>query len=186
MLAVLETIEEAAPSREELDRLLQQTGAGDRDAFGELYERTRGAVYGMTLSILHHAHDAQEVSQDVYIRIWENAASYRAKGTPMAWILTIARNEARMRLRSSSRQGDLSEEEWDAIPADAPGVTSEDRIILQEALGSLGTEEREVLLLHASGLKHREIADLLDMPVSTVLSKYNRGIKKLRARMEGG
>ena len=82
--------------------------------------------------------------------------------------------------------GELSEEEWNAIPADSPDVTSEDREVLQQALASLGDEERQVVLLHAvTGLKHREIAALLEMPLATVLSKYHRALKKLRVQLEG-
>ena len=120
------------------------------------------------------------------MRVWENAGQYRAQGSPMAWLLTIARNLSRMKLRQGARQGELSEEEWNAIPADSPDVTPEDREILQQALASLGDEERQVVLLHAvTGLKHREIAALLEMPLATVLSKYHRALKKLRVQLEG-
>ena len=81
---------------------------------------------------------------------------------------------------------ELDEEAWNAIPAQAPDVSPEDRQVLQEALAGLGAEERQIVLLHAvAGLKHREIARLLEQPLSTVLSKYHRGLKKLRALMKG-
>ena len=58
--------------------------------------------------------------------------------------------------------------------------------MLREALARLGAGEREIVLLHAvTGLKHREIAQLLELPLSTVLSKYHRGLKKLKALMKG-
>ena len=57
---------------------------------------------------------------------------------------------------------------------------------MQQALATLGEEERRIILLHAvTGLKHREIAALLELPLSTVLSKYNRALKKMRAYLEG-
>lgn len=185
--AALETMEPGGPDRGELDRLLGRTALGDREAFGELYRRTKGAVYGLTLSLLRNAHDAQEVTQDTFVRIWEAAGSYRSQGSPMAWMLTIARNLANMRLRKSSRVGELTDEEWNTIPADAPAVTAEDRLALQDALSTLADGERQIVLLHAaSGLKHREIAELLEIPLSTVLSKYQRALKKLRSQLEGG
>ena len=65
-------------------------------------------------------------------------------------------------------------------------MTPEDREVLQQALASLGDVERQVVLLHAvTGLKHREIAALLEMPLATVLSKYHRALKKLRVQLEG-
>lgn len=104
----------------------------------------------------------------------------------MAWLLTIARNLARMKLRQRERQAELSDEEWEAIPADSPGVTPEDRDLLQTALAGLEDQERQVVLLHAvTGLKHREIAALLELPLATVLSKYHRALKKLKTRMKG-
>lgn len=141
-------------------------------------------MYALALSLLRDAHEAQDVAQDVYVKVWESAPAYRPQGSPMAWLLTVARNLARSRLRQSGRQIALDEEAWNAIPAAAPDV--EDRQLLQGALARLGAEEREIVLLHAvTGLKHREIAQLLELPLSTVLSKYHRGLKKLRAQMKG-
>ena len=189
MLALLgvQTTEEEADRRAlELERLLLQVGQGDRDAFARLYSLARGAVYALALSLLQDAHEAQDTAQDTFVKVWESAPSYRPQGSPMAWMLTIARNLARSRLRRGGRQVGLEDEEWNAIPADLPAVSPEDRQVLQEALARLGEEERRIVLLHAvTGLKHREIAQLLELPLSTVLSKYHRGLKKLRALMKG-
>jgi len=103
----------------------------------------------------------------------------------MAWILTIARNLARMKLRQSTRHTELDEAQWEAIPADASGISPEDRHLLQDALGILSDEARHIVMLHiAAGLKHREIAGLLELPLPTVLSKYHRALKKLKTFME--
>lgn len=178
------TVQTTEEKDRELDRLLLRVGQGDREAFARLYSLTRGAVYALALSLLRDAHEAQDVAQDVYVKVWESAPAYRPQGSPMAWLLTVARNLARSRLRQSGRQIALDEEAWNAIPAAAPDV--EDRQLLQGALARLGAEEREIVLLHAvTGLKHREIAQLLELPLSTVLSKYHRGLKKLRAQMKG-
>ena len=189
MLAALsvQTIEDEARLRfRELDQLLVQVGRGDRAAFARLYSLSYEAVYALALSLLRDAQEAQDVAQDVFVKVWESAPGYRPQGSPMAWMLTIARNLARSRLRQSGRQVELDEEEWNAIPAGTPGVSPEDRAILQEALSRLGAEERRIVLLHAiTGLKHREIAALLEQPLSTVLSKYHRGLKKLRNLMKG-
>ena len=185
-LIVQTTEEEGENRRRELDGLLLRVGQGDREAFARLYAQTRGAVYALALSLLGDAHEAQDVAQDAYVRVWESAPAYRSQGSPMAWLLTIVRNLARSRLRQGGRQTTLDEEEWNAIPAAAPEVSPEDRAVLQASLARLGAEERQIVLLHAvSGLKHREIALLLEQPLSTVLSKYHRGLKKLRSLMKG-
>ena len=186
LLGVQTTEEETARRDRELEQLLLQVGRGDREAFAQLYSLTRGAVYALALSLLRDAHEAQDVAQDAFVKVWENASSYRPQGSPMAWLLTVARNLARSRLRRSERQTTLDEAEWNAIPAAAPDVSHEDRLVLQDALAQLGAEEGQIVLLHAvTGLKHREIAQLLELPLSTVLSKYHRGLKKLKALMKG-
>mgnify|MGYP001066843571 FL=1 len=188
MLAALsvQTTEEEARRRRELEQLLLRTGQGDRDAFARLYSLTRDGVYALALSLLHDAHEAQDIAQDTFVKVWESAPAYRPQGSPMAWLLTVARNLARTRLRQGGRQVGLDEEAWNAIPAAAPDVSPEDRQLLQEALARLSPEERQIVLLHAAaGLKHRETAQLLELPLSTVLSKYHRGLKKLKALMKG-
>ena len=156
--------------------------AKDSHSLEELYHRTRTAVYGLVLSYLKHPQDAEDVTQDAFVRIWDTAASYRPQGKPMAWLLTVARNLALMRLRERGKTQELTDEEWSALPARAPDVTTEDRHVLRAALSVLSEQERQVVMLHAvTGLKHREIAALLELPLPTVLSKYHRALKKMRS-----
>lgn len=169
-----------------LEPLLLRVAAGDREAFSALYRQARGPVYALVLSLLKNADDAQDVTQDAFVRIWDEAGRYSPRGTPMAWMLTVARNLALMRLRERGRFQELDDGAWNAIPARDSGLTAEDRDLLQNALGALGDQERQVVLLHAvSGLKHREIAQLLRKPLSTVLSQYQRALKKLKVILEG-
>ncbi len=170
---------------EALDATLLQVASGNRQALTELYEAARVPVYAAALSLLKSPEDAQDVTQDTFVRIWEQAASYRPRGSAMAWILTIARNLARMKLRSRRRTVELTEPEWAALPAPA-GADADDLMALQAALNILKPHEREVVLLHAvSGLKHKEIAAVLKRPLPTILSQYNRALKKLSAHLEG-
>ena len=99
----------------------------------------------------------------------------------------MARNLALMKLRERGKTQDMEPEEWDRLAADNPLVTSEDRHVLQAALSGLSDEERQVVILHAvTGWKHREIAQLLEIPLATVLSKYRRALQKLKHTLEGG
>ena len=187
MLSMLMTTEYApAEDRHELQQLLVHIAGGEREALAELYQRTRSAVYGLALSYLKNAHDAQDLTQDVYVQVWDCAAQYRPIGSPMGWLLTVCRSLCLMRLRREERHAALSEEEWDAIPARECGLDADERALLQGALAVLGEEERRIVLLHAvTGMKHREIAALLELPLPTVLSKYHRALKKMRAYLEG-
>ena len=187
MLSMLMTTEYApAEDRRELQRLLRCIAAGEREALAALYQRTRTAVYGLALSYLRNAHDAQDLTQDVYVQVWDCAEQYRPTGSPMGWLLTVCRNLCLMRLRREERHAALSEEEWDAIPARECDLGADECALLQGALASLADEERRIVLLHAvTGMKHREIAALLALPLPTVLSKYHRALKKMRIFLEG-
>ena len=187
MLSLLMITEYApAEDRHELQQLLLGIAGGEREALAELYRRTRTAVYGLALSYLKNAHSAQDITQDVYVQVWDCAEQYRPTGSPMGWLLAVCRNLCLMRLRREERHAALSEEEWDAIPAQESGLDAEERILLQDALAAIGEEERRIVLLHAiTGMKHREIAALLELPLATVLSKYHRALKKMRAYLEG-
>ena len=187
MLSMLMTTEYApTEDRHELQQLLIHIAGGEREALAELYQRTRSAVYGLALSYLKNAHDAQDLTQDVYVQVWDCVEQYRLTGSPMGWLLAVCRNLCLMRLRREERHAALSEEEWDAIPARECGLDADERALLQGALASLTDEERRVVLLHAvTGLKHREIAALLELPLPTVLSKYHRALKKMRSFLKG-
>ena len=187
MLSMLMTTEYApAEDRHKLQQLLIHIAGGEREALAELYQRTRAAVYGLALSYLKNAHDAQDLTQDVYVQVWDCVEQYRLTGSPMGWLLAVCRNLCLMRLRREERHAALSEEEWDAIPARECGLDADERALLQDALASLADEERRVVLLHAvTGLKHREIAALLELPLPTVLSKYHRALKKMRSFLKG-
>ena len=166
------------------EELLKQVGTGDEDAFRQLYHNTDRTVYSFILSILKNPQDAEEVMQETYLKIWTSAASYHSQGKPLAWIFTIARNLCYMRFRDLKRQADLGLDELNGEETGELCIPLEnlaDAMVLRSALEILKEDERQIVLLHASaGLKHREIAADLQMPLATVLSKYNRAIKKLK------
>lgn len=166
--------------------LFYQIGKGDKMAFLKLYEQTRTAVYAYALSLLRNQSDAEDAMQDTYMKIRAAAHLYQPRGKPMAWIFTIARNICLMKFR---QQKHLSSVPLENIKEgiDFHSIEDrEDRIVLETAFQVLSQQERQIIVLHAvSGLKHREISELLQIPLSTVLSKYNRSIKKLRHQLEG-
>ncbi len=178
--------ENTARETANIEQCILRIAAGDIDAVGILYKETKTAVYSFALSILRNAPDAEDVTQDVYIRICDFAQSYKPKGRPLPWVLSITRNLSLMKLRKAKREDTVSDEELERV-CESDAVTQDDRIVLTAALQGLADEELQIITLHAvSGFKHREIADLLEMPLPTVLSKYNRALKKLRLQLEGG
>ena len=148
MLSLLMTTEYApAEDRRQLQQLLIRIADGEWEALAELYRRTRAAVYGLALSYLKNAHDAQDLTQDVYVQVWDCAEQYRPTGSPMGWLLAVCRSLCLMRLRREARHTALSEEEWDAIPAQECGLSADERILLQHTLASLSDEKRRIVLL---------------------------------------
>ena len=168
-----------------LEALLARIAGGDKNALGRLYELTYSAVFGFAMSLSQTPADAEDILHDTYLAVYSSAAGYSAKGKPMAWIMTIAKNLARMRMRKAKRLLDADESDWSRYLSAKPEVSSDERILLQTAMKILSDDEQQIVMLHAvSGMKHREIAGILDMPTATVLSKYSRAIKKLRTAME--
>ena len=168
------------------EMLLVQIAEGESEAFRRLYELTWPAVYAYALTFLRSREDAQDIAQDTFVKIRCAAHLYTPQGKPMAWILTIARNLCLMKLRQDRRAADISPALADgAITFDTVSET-EDKIVLEAAFKVLSGDEARIILLHAvSGMKHREISQSLSMPLSTVPSKYRRGLAKLRRELEG-
>ena len=162
------------------ERLLPLVGQGDPEAFEVLYRSTEKAVYALALSILRNPHDAEDIVQETYLKVRAAAHLYVPQGKPLAWLFTITKNLCRDLLRGHSRTEaapDWAEDDLRFSYVSDPT----DRLVLEAALKALGEEERQVVLLHAaSGLKHREIARDLGLPLSTVLSRYSRALKKLQ------
>lgn len=179
-------ISAAAPGQLPDDALLLCIAQGEPGAFEQLYRQTASAVYGYALSILRNRAAAEDVMQDTFVNVLQSAGSYRPCGKAMAWILTITRNLARMRLRRFENHNLSFEELPTAEDARDTFGQSEDRMVLDAVLDQLGEEERQIVTLHAlSGLKHREVAALMGLPQATVISKYNRALTKLRGFLGG-
>ncbi len=161
------------------DALINRIAHGDMEALHTLYDCVRGTVYGFALSIVKNTHDADDILQETILKVYANAKNYHPQGKPLGWIFTITRNLAMDKLRQhrhTTPTDDLS------LAIDLHAVAdADDRILLQELLATLSDKERQILILHTvNGIKHREIAAVLGLPLGTVLSKYHRAVKRLK------
>ena len=127
---------EANPKAALDDQLMAQVAQGDHHALQTLYDLTRRGIYGFALSITGHYADAEDVTQETYLRAYQAAVAgqYQAMGKPMAWLMTIARNLARMKLREGSRSAGLDEEALTRLPAPA-SLDAEDKMVLGRGHG---------------------------------------------------
>ena len=159
------------------EELLKRILQGEQDAFKELYERSYKPLYAFLLSLTQNSEDAKDLLQDTFIQIYKNCHLYEPPGNPMAWMMKIAKNLFLMKCRKEHASSTISYEqaEYELGFADLSDV--DNRIVLEKLFLILSEEDRNLIILHdVGGLKHREIADLLGMPLGTVLSRYNRGL----------
>ena len=146
---------------------------GDDNAFTKLYYASYKQLYGFLLSLTKNKEDAEDLLQDTYIKIRNGSQLYKKQGTPMTWMCAIAKNQYLdfVRKYGKNRSVDFGE--------------VENKMLLETAFGILGEEEITIVVLHMiNGLKHREIAELTGLTLSTVLSKYNRSLKKMKSIIE--
>jgi len=166
------------------EAMIIRIGRGDdANALTQLYEATERAVYAYILSIMQTPEVAADLVQETYLCVRRSAHLYVPTGKPLVWLLSIARKLTndyfRVHKRVSMNVRNLNADStFDCIT----DIT--DRIILRHALGALRADERQVLFLHAvAGLRHREIAACLSIPISSVLTRYKRSVIKLQRHL---
>jgi len=173
----------------ELVSLMGRIAKGDQSAIAALYDDTHRLVYGLILRVLGDSSTAEEVLLDVYTQVWRQAVSYdTSRGTPLAWLTTIARSRAIDRLRSGWQDqhrkeplDTVNDRETGSANPEEMTVASERQRFVRAALNSLSPEQREVIeLAYYGGLSHSEIAAKLNQPLGTVKTRTRLGMMKLR------
>ena len=185
MLICLNAVAECGQSeREKMENCMMELTKGNTDAMEPLYRIANPSVYAFALSLLKNSYDAEEIAQECFVRAYLGAAGYKPQGKPMAWLITITRNLCMEKLRERGKRSDIPEEDWDKY-FQQTAASPEDRMVLEQCMKALDDSERQVVILHAvGGMKHRETAELMGLPLATVLSKYSRAIKKLKSKLE--
>ena len=171
----------------ELVRLLAAVAQGDEAAFERLYAATRAKLYGVVLRILHRQDLAEEVVQETYVKVWNNAAQFNpAVSSPITWMAAIARNRAIDVVR---KRGELSlEDEPSAleVAAETPDPLarremSEELKRLLECVGQLEPDRQKlVLLAYYNGWSREQLATKFEAPVNTVKTWLRRSMMDIR------
>ena len=170
-----------------ITQLVTQAQAGSRAAFGELYESLAGDLYRMALYTLGSQQDAEDAVADTFAEAWKGIKNLREPEAFRSWMFRILSARCKRQVAQIvARKNEIDLDSYYETAEEAAPETATRRAELSEALGTLSPEERQIVLLHAvSGLKHREIAALLELPLPTVLSKYHRALKKLKSLLKG-
>lgn len=171
----------------ELRELISKISRGCESALGKLYDRMISQVFGLALKILRSQTEADEVTIDVFKQIWDKACDYTPdRGTPSAWLITLAKSRAIDKLRSDMRRRSLQDTLHDDIPADIDppdetAETREKRALIEKALSELTPKQRESIeLAYFHGLTQTEISARMNEPLGTVKSWMRAGMIRLR------
>ncbi|HEX7021496.1 MAG TPA: sigma-70 family RNA polymerase sigma factor [Trueperaceae bacterium] len=170
--------------------LVARLQRGDEQALADLYGQLGGRVYSLALRMLHSREEAEEVLQDTFLKLYQKADRYREElGSVRAFVYTIARNEALSRLRARSARPraasdyDVYDDAF-ALASSRPDDVAT-RVTLARAMDGLGEQDGRLLTLaFYEGYSHKELSELLDMPLGTVKSRLRRALLALRDRLE--
>lgn len=182
--------EQGDARRGEAEDLLERAARGDRDAVMSLYDRFAPVLLAVAMRIAGGRAEAEDIVQEVFARAWREAATFdRARGSAVAWLVTLTRNRAIDAVRSRKRRTRHEDDQTREEPAVAPPsstpelavVDAERAAAVRVALESLRPEQRQVLeLAYFSGLSHSEIAERLGQPLGTVKTRIAQAVKRLR------
>ena len=174
--------------------VIRRVAGADQGALGELYDLTSPLVFGLVRRIVRDFSAAEEVTLDVYSQAWRLAAAYsEEKGSPVTWLLMMARSRAIDYLRSRARRAkDLERPIEDAFDRLHPGpdpetsaITGNRQQLIRDVLASLEPEQVTMLqLAFFEGLSHGEIAGKTGIPLGTVKTRIRTGMMRMRELLE--
>ncbi|HEX8286123.1 MAG TPA: sigma-70 family RNA polymerase sigma factor [Pyrinomonadaceae bacterium] len=169
--------------------LLRAVARGDESAFARVYDRYSPILLGLLLRILRSRAEAEDVLQEVFLQVWQQARSFdESRGRAFTWLVTLARSRAIDRLRAvDSRERAAQRSAEDGLPttqarvlADEEAIQGERAAAVRTALGELPEEQRQVLVLaYLEGMSQSEIAAAKNQPLGTVKTRTRAGLKKL-------
>jgi RNA polymerase sigma-70 factor, ECF subfamily len=180
------------PSNDESE-LIRRCLAGDTEAFEPLVERYRQRVWRLAFQLLHDREDAWDCAQEAFVRAFHSLASFRGQSAFYTWLFRITVNVATDRQRARGAHARafgaerVPEEEWKRTTPDPGGgpdqsaAQSEQRERIRQALDALPAKARTIIMLSdVEGLSYREIAEVLDCPIGTVMSRLHNARKRLK------
>jgi RNA polymerase sigma-70 factor (ECF subfamily) len=180
-----------APERSESDRLLDDRfAAGDPAALREAYDRHGGTVYGIALRCVGAHHDAEDITQQVFVRAWRGRTTFDPRrGELGGWLVGITRRQVADRLSARFRERDVTDRAGRVAGTAAPSPVPDqvvDAMVVADEMNQLPPRMRTVLeLAFFDDLTHQQIAALTGLPLGTVKSHLRRGLERLRRRWEG-
>jgi RNA polymerase sigma-70 factor, ECF subfamily len=156
---------------------------GDQDAFRYLVERYQAQAIGHAVSILGNRDDAMDAVQDAFINAFQALHQFDLARQFYPWFYTILRHRCFKLVAVRNRQPESSTDELEIL-SPKPGISRDEAISLERALLALSPEQRELVTLkHLDGLSYEELAERLDVPIGTIMSRLYHARKKLREKL---
>ncbi len=165
------------------EHLVERLRAGDSSALGELYDAYGGALYGVILRIVRAPDIAEQLLQDVFLKVWKNIGSYDAsKGRLFTWLVNIARNAAIDMVRSAHyRQRQKTDTIENLVHNPGNQGVNPDLIGIRELVEQLDEKHRRLIeLLYFQGYTQEEVAEAINIPLGTVKTRVRQAIRELR------
>jgi RNA polymerase sigma-70 factor (ECF subfamily) len=166
--------------------LIDQARQGDRWAFGELVKMHQAGVIRVVLGMCGDPYLAEEAAQEAFIRAWQYLPRYKHRGKFRSWLYRIALNVALDRLRAEKETVDVERLSLTTMRGRPEVITErhERRDYVREAVLALPSASRSALILREyEGLSYQEIAETLNIPLGTVMSRLNYARQRLRAML---
>ncbi len=171
--------------------LLKEIASGNRRSFEAFYDRFSRVLFATAFRVLNNQEAAEDVLQDSFVQIWQKAPLFDPeKGRPLTWAVTLTRNKALDRLRSTQRRNRTQDaateearafEQFDDRSAFEIVAASESGRLVRESLSRLSDDQRVVIeMAFLSSLTVKEIAEQLGEPLGTVKARMRRGMMRLR------
>ncbi|QKZ12521.1 RNA polymerase sigma factor [Spirosoma sp. KUDC1026] len=167
--------------------LIERLNQHDQQAFQWLYDQYSPALYGVVLRIVRDEDQAQDLLQDIFVKIWKNLESYDAtKGRLFTWMLNVSRNTAIDALRSRKTQpsNEIRTDEDSVHIVDRQHNTEQpnpDHIGLQDVVKQLRPDRKELIdLVYFGGYTHEEAAEELNLPLGTVKTRIRAALHELK------
>ncbi|MBA3791897.1 MAG: sigma-70 family RNA polymerase sigma factor [Rubrobacter sp.] len=170
------------------EELISLAQAGSAEAFAALYDRHSRSAYSLAYRMMGEKQSAEDLVQEVFLRMWRNSGSYRAdRGSVRTWVLSIVHNRGVDQLRSTASRRRTQDKVQAAAPKSQPSEAftetwrNSQRDQVRDALKTLPDEQLKILeLAYFSGYTHVEIASLLDLPLGTVKGRMRLGLRKVK------
>ena len=180
--------------------MIRAVRGGDATAYRGLVEKYQGRVYHMVYGMVRNREDARDITQDAFVKAYNNLGSFREQSSFYTWLYRIAMNLAIDFLRKAKRRGESSFDEQiaskdadggidEAHTQDSPSKTLERKQLMgtiMDALEKLPADQKQIILLRElEGLSYKEIAEVVGIPEGTVMSRLFYARKKLQKLLAG-